>query len=117
MRISAGVQTCALPIFKLALFGGMLGLGALHRWTLVPRLGRELTSGDPAQEARAWRQSVTAEAALAILILIVVSALGTLSPETLFNQHWLTAFARKSVVSGQGVTVRFDIGVRSAIKK
>ena len=68
-------------LFKLALFGGMLGLGALHRWTLVPRLGRALTSGDPAQEVRALRQSVTAEAALAILILIVVSVLGTLSPE------------------------------------
>ena len=67
-------------LFKLALFGGMLGLGALHRWTLVPRLGRALTSGEPAQEARALRQSVTAEAALAILILIVVSVLGTLSP-------------------------------------
>ena len=40
-----------------------------------------LTSGDPAQEVRALRQSVTAEAALAILILIVVSVLGTLSPE------------------------------------
>ena len=70
-----------LLLFKLALFGGMLGLGALHRWTLVPRLGRALTSGDPAQEVRALRQSVTAEAALAILILIVVAVLGTLSPE------------------------------------
>ena len=70
-----------LLLFKLALFAGMLGLGALHRWTLVPRLGRALTSGEPAQEARALRQSVTAEAALAILILIVVSVLGTLSPE------------------------------------
>ncbi len=70
-----------LLLFKLALFGGMLGLGALHRWTLVPRLGRALTSGDPAQEVRALRQSVTAEAALAILILVVVSVLGTLSPE------------------------------------
>lgn len=70
-----------LLLFKLALFAGMLGLGALHRWTLVPRLGRALTSGDPAQEVRALRQSVTAEAALAILILVVVSVLGTLSPE------------------------------------
>lgn len=70
-----------LLLFKLALFGGMLGLGALHRWTLVQRLGRALTSGDPAQEVRALRQSVTAEAALSILILVVVSVLGTLSPE------------------------------------
>jgi putative copper resistance protein D len=69
-----------LLLFKLALFGGMLGLGALHRWTLVPRLGRALTSGDPAQEVRALRQSVAAEAALATLILIVVAVLGTLSP-------------------------------------
>src|SRR3546814_19905008 len=93
MRISAGVQTCALPIFKLALFGGMLGLGALPRWPLVPRLGRALTSGDSAQAARALRQSVTAEAALAILIPIVVSVLGTLSPEHLFHPPWHTALA------------------------
>lgn len=69
-----------LLLFKLALFGGMLGLGALHRWKLVPRLGRALTSGDPAQEVRALKQSVAAEAALAALILMVVSVLGTLSP-------------------------------------
>lgn len=69
-----------LLLFKLALFGGMLVLGALHRWTLVPRLGRALSSGDPARQVRVLRQSVTAEAALAILILIVVSVLGTLSP-------------------------------------
>jgi putative copper resistance protein D len=69
-----------LLLVKLALFGGMLGLGALHRWTLVPRLGRALSSGDHVQEVRALRQSVAAEAVLAILILIVVSVLGTLSP-------------------------------------
>ena len=69
-----------LLLFKLALFGGMLGLATLHRWTLVPRLGRALTRGDSAQEVRALRQSVAAEAALATLILIVVSVLGTLSP-------------------------------------
>lgn len=69
-----------LLLFKLALFGGMLSLGALHRWTLVPRLGRALASGDPAQEVRALRQSVSVEVVLAILILIVVAVLGTLSP-------------------------------------
>ena len=69
-----------LLLFKLVLFGGMLGLGALHRWVLVPRLGRALTSADPAQQVRALRRSVAAEAVLAILILIVVSVLGTLSP-------------------------------------
>ncbi|HRN60825.1 MAG TPA: copper homeostasis membrane protein CopD [Chiayiivirga sp.] len=69
-----------LLLFKLVLFGGMLGLGALHRWMLVPRLGRALASGDPAQEVRVMRQSVAAEAALAVMILMVVSVLGTLSP-------------------------------------
>ena len=80
--LSALVQSTYgnLLLFKLALFGGMLGLGALHRWTLVPRLERALAGGDPSQEVRALRQSVAAEAALAILILIVVSMLGTLSP-------------------------------------
>ncbi|SFN64513.1 copper homeostasis membrane protein CopD [Dokdonella immobilis] len=80
--LSALVQSTygKLLLFKLALFGGMLGLGALHNWTRVPRLGRALTRGDPAQEVRALRQSVAAEAALATLILIIVSVLGTLSP-------------------------------------
>jgi len=69
-----------LLLVKLALFGGMLGLGALHRWALVPRLGRALTSGNPAQEVRALRQSLAAEAILATSIVGVVSVLGTLSP-------------------------------------
>ena len=69
-----------LLLFKLTLFAGMLGLGALHRWVLVPRLGRALTGGDPIQEVHALRRSVAAEAGLAIMIVIVVSVLGTLSP-------------------------------------
>ena len=69
-----------LLLFKLALFAGMVGLGALHRWVLVPRLGRALTSGNPAQEVRALRQSLAAEAILATSIVGVVSVLGTLSP-------------------------------------
>ncbi len=69
-----------LLLFKLALFAGMLGLGALHRWVLVPRLGRALSSEGPREAARALRQSVAAETALAVLILGVVSVLGTLSP-------------------------------------
>jgi putative copper resistance protein D len=61
-------QPCSSTYGKLLFQPGPVrwnaGFGSVHRWTLVPRLERALTSGDPAQEVRALRQSVTAEAAL-----------------------------------------------------
>lgn len=69
-----------LMLFKLALFAAMLGLAALHRWWLVPRLERDVHTGAPSHSAQHLRLSVTIEATIALLILVSVAVLGTLSP-------------------------------------
>jgi putative copper resistance protein D len=58
----------------------MLGLAALHRWWLVPRLERDIHTGVPSHSAQHLRLSVTIEATIALLILVSVAVLGTLSP-------------------------------------
>ncbi|MDH0624135.1 copper homeostasis membrane protein CopD [Pseudomonas chengduensis] len=69
-----------LMLLKLALFAAMLGLAALHRWWLVPRLERDIHTGVPSHSAQHLRLSVTIEATIALLILVSVAVLGTLSP-------------------------------------
>jgi putative copper resistance protein D len=69
-----------LMLFKLALFAAMLGLAALHRWWLVPRLERDIHTGVPSHSAQHLRLSVTIEETIALLILVSVAVLGTLSP-------------------------------------
>lgn len=69
-----------LMLLKLTLFAAMLGLAALHRWWLVPRLERDIHTGVPSHSAQHLRLSVTIEAAIALLILVSVAVLGTLSP-------------------------------------
>ncbi|QJQ97513.1 copper homeostasis membrane protein CopD [Halomonas sp. PGE1] len=69
-----------LMLFKLALFAAMLGLAALHRWWLVPRLEHDIHSGAPSHSAQHLRLSVIIEATIALLILVSVAVLGTLSP-------------------------------------
>lgn len=60
---------------KLALFIGMLGLAALHRWKLAPALRAE----SPAVR-RALRLSLIAEASAGLAVVVVVAALGVLDP-------------------------------------
>jgi putative copper resistance protein D len=70
-----------LLVAKLAMFGGMLGLAAINRWRLTPRLDKALAA--PAATAAsllALRWSVLAETALAFLVLAIVAVLGTLAP-------------------------------------
>ncbi|MEH3100990.1 copper homeostasis membrane protein CopD [Sphingomonas adhaesiva] len=64
-----------LLIAKLALFGAMLLLAATNRWRLTPRLVREGAAAIPA-----LRRSLAVETALALAIMILVAALGTLDP-------------------------------------
>lgn len=60
---------------KLALFAAMLGLAALNRWVLTPRLAR-----DPGGNRTALTLSLSLETGAAFLVLAIVSWLGTLSP-------------------------------------
>jgi len=70
-----------LMLLKLALFVAMLGLAALHRWRLVPRLERECQATPRPHAAQSLRRSMSIEAMIATLILASVAVLGTLNPQ------------------------------------
>lgn len=82
----AGIQTLPYTLYgqllliKLSLFGGMLGLAAVNRWRLTPRLAAAEQSGNQAAAVRALRISIGLETAAAIVILALVAWLGTLAP-------------------------------------
>ena len=65
--------------FKLVLFAGMLCLAAVNRFLLTPALARGVDLPDRTA-LRRLRFSVLTETAAALLVLIVVSWLGTLAP-------------------------------------
>ncbi len=69
-----------LLLAKLAFFAAMLGVAALHRWRLVPRLKGEIFVGDGARTLKTLRLTVAVEATLAALIIATVSIFGTMSP-------------------------------------
>lgn len=62
-----------LLLLKLAAFAGMLGLAALNRFVLVPRLEAEATQ-------RRLRLHIFGEQALALIVVLVVSVIGTIDP-------------------------------------
>jgi putative copper resistance protein D len=68
-----------LLLAKLGLFGAMLGLAAANRYHLTPRLEHALADGG-AKAITPVVRSILAETALALLVLALVSWLGTLSP-------------------------------------
>lgn len=70
----------ALLIAKLALFGGMLVLAAANRWRLTPRLEAAEREGNGPAALGYLRLSLTVETALALGVLALVAALGTLDP-------------------------------------
>ena len=76
----AGPERTELLLVKLALFAAMLGLAALHRWRVVPRLEGEVLAGGGSRSLQTLRLTVTIEATLAVLIIAAVSILGTLNP-------------------------------------
>ena len=71
-----------LLLVKIAIFATMLGLAALNRFWLTPRLAAALDSVGQAKALRALRASIVAESALAVLVLALVAWLSTLSPPT-----------------------------------
>jgi putative copper resistance protein D len=64
-----------LLLVKLGLFGGMLALALSNRFWLVPALN----AGEPRTLAR-LRRHVIGEEALGLLVILVVSVLGTMEP-------------------------------------
>ena len=66
---------------KVALFAAMLGLAAANRFRLTPRLGQVLGDDSEATGAvAALRGSVLLETAIAFVVLVLVSLLGTNAP-------------------------------------
>jgi putative copper resistance protein D len=69
-----------LLIAKLALFGTMLVLASLNRFRLTPAFERSVATGDHKGALRSLRTSLAVETACVIMILTLVSWLGTLEP-------------------------------------
>lgn len=69
-----------LLILKLLLFLAMLGLAALNRIRLTPRLASALAEGNTTAATRALRRSIVAEATAAVAIGALVAWLGMLAP-------------------------------------
>jgi putative copper resistance protein D len=69
-----------LLIVKVCLFGGMLALAALNRFWLVPSLIRDNKLRRPAAGLFKLRGHILGEQALGLLIILIVSAIGTMEP-------------------------------------
>lgn len=75
----AGSLWGRLLLIKLALFAAMLGLAALNRFRLTPRLEAAL-AGDPRAALSDLRRSLALETAAGLAVLALVAALGRLAP-------------------------------------
>jgi hypothetical protein len=69
-----------LLIVKLCLFGGTLALAALNRFWLVPSLIRDNKPRGSAAGLFKLRGHILGEQALGLLIILIVSAIGTMEP-------------------------------------
>ena len=69
-----------LLMLKLALFACMLGLAALNRFLLVPKLINANECGGRAAGINRLRRHIIGEQVLGVLIVLIVSALGTMEP-------------------------------------
>ncbi len=69
-----------LLLLKLGLFAAMLTLAALNRFWLVPSLIRDNEKHRPARELYRLCGHILGEWALGLLIILIVSAIGTMDP-------------------------------------
>jgi copper resistance protein D len=73
-----------LLIVKLVLFAGMLALAVLNRFWIVPSLTKAAAATDDPNGSTAWtarlRNHVLGEQFLGLMVLLVVSVLGTMRP-------------------------------------
>ena len=69
-----------LLLAKLALFCAMIGLAAVNRYRLAPRLAHAVHRRDDGAAVLALRRSLRCESACAMVVLWLVAWLGTLSP-------------------------------------
>lgn len=69
-----------LLLIKLCLFAGMLALAASNRFRLMPALTRESEASQRRASLARLRGHVLAEETLGLLVMVIVSALGTMEP-------------------------------------
>ncbi len=69
-------------LIKVALFALMFALAAVNRYRLTPRLALAADHGSTERTLRAFKGTIAAETALAILVLAAVALLGVLPPPT-----------------------------------
>ena len=69
-------------LIKLALFAMMFALAAVNRYRLTPRLAMAANRGSTERVLRAFKRTIAAETALAVLVLAAVALLGVLPPPT-----------------------------------
>jgi copper resistance protein D len=74
-----GTSYGQLLLVKLCLFAGMVGLALTNRFWLVPSLGRDC-EGVRRHALTRLRRHVVAEETLGLLVILIVSALGTMEP-------------------------------------
>ncbi|KRA60370.1 copper resistance protein CopD [Caulobacter sp. Root655] len=81
-HVMAAVSTAwgVVLLAKLCVFALMLGLAALNRFVLTPRLKQALAGLDPASALAALRRSLVVESAAGLSVVVLVSWLGTLAP-------------------------------------
>jgi putative copper resistance protein D len=75
-----GTEYGELLLFKISLFTAMVGIAAVNRLRLLPRLA-------DANATRPLRRNVVLEIALATVIMFIVGALGTLPPGEHIHVH------------------------------
>jgi putative copper export protein/mono/diheme cytochrome c family protein len=100
-----------LLMVKLGLFGAMVGLAAINRYRLMPHLddvGRTESPAAPLRAIRWLRRNAAAEAGLGLMILVIVSELGTVPP-ALHDQPWWPFAWRFSAVAMQLPAQRNEI--------
>ncbi len=106
-----------LLIIKLALFGLMVGLAAVNRFHLMPRLGEPERNRSPATAraaARLLHRNAAAEAMLGLLILGIVSGLAAVPPG-LHDQPWWPFSWRPSAEAMKSPSLRTEIVIALAM--
>jgi putative copper resistance protein D len=87
-----------LLIVKVCLFGGMLALAALNRFWLVPSLIRDNKPRGPAAGLSKLHGHVLGEQALGLLIILIVSAIGTMEPAINSSQQGKQAMSTDRIL-------------------
>ena len=76
-----------LLLIKIALFFAMVGVAAVNRTWLTPRLVNDTDATAPQRARRALCRNATIEAALGAAVVAIVAVLGTLPPGSHANHH------------------------------